>query len=152
MIAISNPVEIDGEPVAAASLEGIELPGGWRVIRLLRNHDQQHGTRNLSGCNFSFGYEVENADGQTAFLKALDYRRAFRAPHTPDALAAMANRYIFERDLLFKLCREHRLSRVVRVLEATGVDIAGPVVCLSSRRLPHLRDGRRRHSLLSRSG
>lgn len=125
MITISNPVEIDGEPVAAASLEGIELPGGWRVIRLLRNHDQQHGTGILSGCNFSFGYEVENADGQMAFLKALDYRRAFREPNTPDALAAMATRYIFERELLFKLCREHRLSRVVRVLEAAGVDIAG---------------------------
>ncbi len=66
-ITISNPVEIDGEPVAAASLEGAELPGGWRVGRILRARDQQHGTPRLSGCNFSFGYETVNADGQAAF-------------------------------------------------------------------------------------
>ncbi len=125
-ITILNPVEIDGETVAAASLEGTELPGGWRVIRTLRSRDQLHGTAPLSGCTFSFGYEVMSADGQIAFLKALDYSMAFRAPQRPDALAAMTNRYIFERNLLHQLCRERRLNRVVRVLEANGVDVDGP--------------------------
>ncbi len=82
-ITISNPVEIDGEPVAAASLEGAELPGGWRVGRILRARDQQHGTPRLSGCNFSFGYETVNADGQAAFLKVLDYHMAFGEPEPP---------------------------------------------------------------------
>ena len=124
-ISVLNPVEIDGEPVAAASLEGVELPGGWRVIRILRSRDQQYGTAPRSGCTFSFGYAVVNSAGQVAFLKALDYRMAFRAPDRPDAVAAMTNRYVFERDLLFKLCRDHRLTRVVRVLEANGIEIEG---------------------------
>ena len=66
-----------------------------------------------------------SANGQTAFLKALDYQMAFRTPHTPDALATMTNRYVFERDLLHHLCGQHGLNRVVRVLEANGVDVDG---------------------------
>lgn len=57
---------------------------------------------------------------------------AFRAPHAPDVLATMTNRYVFERDLLYDLCQRHRLSRVVRVLEADGVDVDGPF------RYPHV--------------
>ncbi len=125
-ITIPNPVYIDGEAIAAASLEGAALPGGWRVIRTLRSRDQRHGTTPLSGCTFSFGYEVVGEDGQKAFLKALDYHMAFSAPHAPDALAAMTNRYIFERNLLHQLCHKDRLKRVVRVLAADGVDVDGP--------------------------
>ena len=33
-IAIPNPVRIDGELVAAASLEGTELPGGMSAFEL----------------------------------------------------------------------------------------------------------------------
>lgn len=124
-INIPNPVRIDGELVAAASLVGTELPGGWRVIRILRDRDQLHGAAPLTGSTFSFGYEVMNADGQTAFLKALDYHMAFRTPHAPDALATMTSRYVFERDLLRHLCGRHGLSRVVRVLRADGVDVDG---------------------------
>ena len=125
-ITIPNPVRIDGELVAAASLEGTELPGGWRVIRLLRDRDQRLGAERLSGSTFSFGYEVKSVDGRTVFLKALDYHMAFRSPRAPDVLATMTNRYVFERDLLHDLCRRHKLSRVVRVLEANGVDVDGP--------------------------
>ena len=124
-ITIPNPVSINGELVAAASLEGTQLPGGWRVVRCLRSPDQRHGTVYQSGSTFSFGYEVLSTDGQTAFLKALDYHTAFRAPAPPDMLAAMTNRYVFERDLLHQLCEQHALSRVVRVLEANGIDVDG---------------------------
>ena len=124
-INVPNPVRINGEIVAAASLEGAELPGGWRVIRILRSCNQLHGTAPLSGSTFSFGYEVMSADGQTAFLKALDYHMAFRASVAPDALATMTNRYVFERDLLRHLCEQRGLNRVVRVLEANGVDLDG---------------------------
>ena len=60
-VAIRTPVRIDGEVVAAASLEGAALPGGWRVIRKLRSPYQLQGTEILSGSTFSFGYEVERA-------------------------------------------------------------------------------------------
>ena len=124
-IAIPHPIRIDGELVAAASLEGCVLPGGWQVIRRLRGPDQLDGARALSGSTFSFGYEVVSTDGRNAFLKALDYNLAFRAPDTPQTLAAMTNRYIFERELLLHLCEQRRLTRVVRVLEADSVDVDG---------------------------
>ena len=124
-IAIRNPIRIDGQLVAAASLEGAILPGGWQVIRKIRSPDQLHGAEMLSGSTFSFGYEVESTDGKKAFLKALDYHLAFRAPDTPRTLATMTNRYVFERELLHHLCGQHGLSRVVRVLEASGVDVDG---------------------------
>ena len=51
-ITIRNPIRIDGELVAAASLEGAILPGGWQVIRQIRSTDQLHGAENLSGSTF----------------------------------------------------------------------------------------------------
>ena len=124
-IIIHHPIRIDGDLVAAASLEGCILPGSWQVIRQLRSPDQLHGAEMLSGSTFSFGYEVVGADGKKAFLKALDYQLAFRAPDTPQTLAIMTNRYIFERELLHHLCEQRRLNRVVRVLEANSVDVDG---------------------------
>ena len=124
-ITIPNPIRIDGEFVAAASLVGAELPGGWRVVSCLRKHDQRHGTVYQTGSTFSFGYEVLSSDGHAAFLKALDYHTALRAPSTPDMLAVMINRYVFERNLLHHLCKQHELSRVVRILEANRIDVDG---------------------------
>ena len=124
-VAIRNPVRVNGEPVAAASLEGAFLPGGWQVVRQLRSPNQQNGRERLSGSTFSFGYEVEGEAGKKAFLKALDYHLAFLADDPPRALATMTNRYVFERELLYHLCGQHGLNRVVRVLEANGVDVDG---------------------------
>ena len=63
-IVIPNPIRVNGELVAAASLEGASLPGGWQVIRQIRAPNQSNGREMLSGSTFSFGYEVEGADGK----------------------------------------------------------------------------------------
>ena len=61
----------------------------------------------------------------------MDYTAALTSPDPARALAAMTEAYNFERDLLHK-CHSHRLSRIVRVLDAgilpsTAGDPAGVV-------------------------
>ena len=63
-IAILDPIRIDGEPVAAVSLEGTSPPGGWQVGRPLRAPNRQNGSVMPSGSTLSFGYEVEAPDGE----------------------------------------------------------------------------------------
>lgn len=83
---------------------------GWHVLEKL----QSKGT---TGGNFSIGYVVVNEDGVKGFLKALDYSRALRSIDSAQALQAMTNAYIFERDLLKKCC-DKKLHYVVKLLDA----------------------------------
>jgi serine/threonine protein kinase len=106
-MAASNPAEM---------LEGTVLDGGWTV------EAKVVPSATATGGNFSVGYIVRHETRGQAFLKALDYSRAFRAQDTAMVLQAMTSAYVFERNLL-ELCGERNLSRVVRALAAGQFDI-----------------------------
>jgi len=95
-----NPIE---------QLRGKTTDDGWTVLRKISKSDVQTG-----GC-FSVGYIVRNNDGREGYLKALDFQSAQDAQDPPRALQKMLATFNFERDLL-ELCRENRMSRVVRAL------------------------------------
>ncbi len=101
---------------AASQLLGMTLDGGWKVIS--PSTSLKHGT----GGNFSVGYIVQNEDGREAFLKALDYSSALRAPDPARALEALTKAFNFERDVLSK-CRG--LDRVVTALADGSVHVSG---------------------------
>jgi eukaryotic-like serine/threonine-protein kinase len=92
---------------AAFKLAGLTLDGGWFVKKRL------DGAPGATGGMFSCGYEIVDGSGKTAFLKALDYTQALRAPDRPAALNALTAAFIFERDLL-RHCRTKRMDRIVR--------------------------------------
>lgn len=93
----------------AEELVGIELPGGWKVVRQLQR--SPHAT----GGTFSVGYEVQDSNGTVAFLKALDYSKAFSAPNPARRLQAMTTAFNFECDILYA-CTRHGMRRIVRPL------------------------------------
>lgn len=100
----------------AEQLEGITLPGGWKVIhRFVR-------PRQATGGNFSVGYMVEKSDGRRAFLKALDYSDAFATQDPALVLQAMTTAYNFERDLLNR-CRDANLNRIVVPIDDGSIQI-----------------------------
>lgn len=104
---------------AAAQLVGLDLPGGWTVVELFEPGP------NPTGGHFSFGYRVQRDDGAGAFLKALDYSSALRAPNTAQALQAMTTAYVFEVDLL-RLTHARGCDRIVRALGDGELDVDGP--------------------------
>jgi serine/threonine protein kinase len=90
------------------------LDGEWQVrARIEKAPD-------ATGGHFSVGYHVENADGERAFLKALDYSEALGRPDVSVLLRNMTESYIFERSVLGE-CERRRMSRVVRVLAADTI-------------------------------
>jgi serine/threonine protein kinase len=90
----------------AYRLEGLVLPGGWKVGA--RQERTDNGT-------YSVGYRVER-NGQRAFLKALDFSKAESAPDFPRALQALVEAYNFERNLL-NTCLSRKMDRVIAPLE-----------------------------------
>jgi eukaryotic-like serine/threonine-protein kinase len=112
-------------PVAPAKLlSGLDLPGGWKVIKPLSSLPGSTG-----GC-FSVGYIVQDEAGDEAFMKALDYSAALNSPDPARMLQAMTEAYNFERDVLQK-CRDRKLTRVVRAIADGNVQVstgAGPQV------------------------
>jgi eukaryotic-like serine/threonine-protein kinase len=99
----------------AHHLVGRELDGGWKVVERIV---MQPGK---TGGNFSVGYRVERADGQGAFLKALDYSVAFRHKDIAQILQRMTESYNFERRMLDE-CESRGMSRVVRALGAGEIE------------------------------
>ncbi|MHB8656222.1 MAG: protein kinase domain-containing protein [Terriglobia bacterium] len=110
----------DAQPTTtpAQELLGSGLDGGWKVISKVAR------TSNSTGGCFSISYVVENRDGRRAFLKALDYSKALNSPDPAQALNAMTQAYLFERDLLSR-CRDRRMDRVVRALGSGAVRVDG---------------------------
>jgi eukaryotic-like serine/threonine-protein kinase len=94
----------------AGRLLGITLSTGWRVAEKI---PRQPGS---TGGHFSAGYIVKSTEGKTAFLKALDFSKAFSSDDPARALQALTEAFNFERDLLIR-CRDKRLDRVVVALE-----------------------------------
>ena len=94
----------------AQQLVGMELPNGWKVEEAVER------PLNATGGNFSASYIVRGADGRSAFLKALDYKKAFREGDPSIILEYMTAAFNFERNLLEK-CRSRNLTRIVRVLD-----------------------------------
>lgn len=103
---------------AARCLQGMKLPNGWTVERLL-----ERSSRGTGGF-FSVGYIVRGPDDRTAFLKAQDLASAFDEPDLMRALQALTTRFNFERDLLRK-CRDRRMSRVVTAIDEGSLQVPG---------------------------
>lgn len=107
----------------AESLDGAKLDGGWTVLRRVQRSDE------ATGSQFSCGYIVQSVEGREAYLKALDYVKAFTGPvDLSQALFQTSQLFLFERELC-KRCRDKKLSRVVRVLTdgTYQVDASDPV-------------------------
>lgn len=102
----------------AEQLEGKILDAGWRVLNQIPR--PAHAT---GGC-FSQCYMAESEDSSRAFVKALDYSRAFETPDPARALEAMTVAFNFERDLLAK-CKDRHMDRVVRILGHGTIRIEG---------------------------
>lgn len=93
----------------ASELQGLNV-NGWHILNSYKH-------KATTGGNFSYGYEVVNDEGQSGFLKALDYTDAFKRPDPALELNAMTNAYLFERRLLEE-CRNKRLKHVVRIIDS----------------------------------
>lgn len=102
----------------AAQLTGMELEGGWKVVRRLKRSE------GATGGLYSIGYLVEHQDGRTAFMKAHDYARAIsqNVANFSSVLEDMLAAHNFERDLNDH-CLNLRMSRVVRVIAASAIAV-----------------------------
>jgi hypothetical protein len=87
----------------AKSLEGLELPNGWVIGPLI----EKAGTQ--TGGVFSCAYPVRKADGQSAFLKAMDYTRALRSADPAAELNTLTSAFLFEREILQE-CADRKIS------------------------------------------
>lgn len=98
-------------------LLGLVIGSGWRVTDIKRKADGE------TGGNFSTGYLVEKGN-QKAFLKAMDLTRALLAEPEEqfNSIRYVIDMIQFEGALLEE-CNSHRLSRVVRLLESSVVDL-----------------------------
>jgi serine/threonine protein kinase len=94
---------------SADRLAGLTLDGGWKVL------DRLPKRPGATGGFFSKCYVVQNAEGDLAFLKALDISLALRDKNPTLALQALLEAFNFESELLIK-CRERRLDRVVTAI------------------------------------
>ena len=113
-------MSIPHEALAAEMLDGVLLPGGWKVIRRL--------APSSTGGNFGVPYLVENESrpGKHAFLKALNLRRAAAEQDFARAVQQYVTAFNFERDTL-SICVDRGLRRVARLLDSGEYRIPGAV-------------------------
>lgn len=99
---------------AADLLENRTLDGGWFVKKKIRKNRRNS---QITGGNFSVGYEVEK-EGKVAFLKALDFNKAFigSSVDPATALQIMTSEFNFEKSIL-ETCRDARIKKVVKLLD-----------------------------------
>ena len=109
--------------------DGIIAPGDQRADRLSGDDNTRAAAAlpGKTGGNSSHGYIVQNGRGVRAFLKALDYARALKAPDPAKALQALTEAYNFERQVLER-CRDKRLDRVVMAITDGTVRVSGEPV------------------------
>lgn len=85
-------------------LEGHTLNSGWLIGERIA---EKIGA---TGANFGVCYKASRAD-QIAFVKAVDFRRAFSESDLFGAVAELATHAQWEKDVL-EYCGEHGLSRL----------------------------------------
>lgn len=93
----------------ADDLEGIELSSGWKIGPKIPK------AKSGTGANFGICYSATRGN-ETAFVKAVDFRRAFSASDLIGALSRMTQEVSWEKDVL-EFCEQHGLSRIVRLLD-----------------------------------
>ena len=98
----------------AFRLVGETLPGGWTLTEKYTKGDGD------TGGNFSVQYKAEKG-GKDYFVKVIDIEKALQGRNLMDltnVLQQQLKAFDYERELLEK-CRDHSLSKVVRVIEAS---------------------------------
>jgi serine/threonine protein kinase len=100
------------QPNPALLLAGKKLNNDWQVIDLIpKNPD---GT----GGNFSHSYNVVNlVTGEKAFLKALDFSKAFKDANPVPLINKLTGLFQFEQDVLER-CRNKKLSRIINLIDS----------------------------------
>ena len=104
---------------AAESLLGRTLEGGWVVTeRIVR-------PPSATGGAYSVTYLAER-DGARAFVKALDYSKAFGngGAHTPEILQYMTAAFNFEKAVLDR-CLAKRMKRIALPIGSGSLDVPG---------------------------
>lgn len=107
-----------GPLTPAEKLEGVALKNGWTVLERINPKP------GATGGFFSIGYRVRHNNGRVAFLKAIDFSRAFADPDPPRKLQELTETFNFERDMLAR-CAAKNLDRVVRAIEDGTVTVDG---------------------------
>src|ERR1700761_8838575 len=96
----------------ALTLIGKKLANNWQVIDLIPKNPA--GT----GGNFSHSYNVANlVTGEKAFLKALDFSKAFKEADPVPLINKLTGLFQFEQDVLER-CRNKRLSRIINLIDS----------------------------------
>jgi len=93
----------------ADKLEGVTLASGWEIQK---RFVKQAGE---TGGHFGVCYFAIRGD-ETAFVKALDFRRAFHEADFITALNQLTSHVLWEKELM-EFCRSHGMSRIVRLLD-----------------------------------
>ena len=116
-----NPAPANDVPEGPAErLVGMTLLDKWRVIERIRRDVVRSGEPR-SSC-----YRAESKEGESAFIKAFDFRLT-DVDTDPKALENMVREFNHERDV-HELCRDKRLARVTRIHDASKVVIEGQAV------------------------
>lgn len=119
----------DASVFPADELEGVTLTSGWKIEKRIARRVTDTG-----GC-FSTCYTATR-NGNNAFVKAIDFRRAFHEKDFIAALHTLTGHVLWEKELS-EFCAAHGMSRIVRLLDyedfANGegdTDPARKVCCL----------------------
>ena len=122
------------EATPADKLEGVTLASGWQIQKRLV---KQAGE---TGGHFGICYLATRGE-ETAFVKALDFRRAFHEADFITELNKLTSQVLWEKELM-EFCRTHGMSRIIRlidyedfILPEDGNDQTKKTCCLL---IPHL--------------
>ncbi len=100
------------------------------------------GSPGGTGGRFSTSYLATDYNGSEVFVKALDFSSALESDDPATELQRLTEAYIFERDLL-KKCGEHKLRRIVRILDdgtVRGLSVPVPFLVFEHADKGDLRD------------
>lgn len=117
----SRQDEIEDKISPIHALEGMTLKTGWKVT------EKVYSKAGSTGGYFSVCYLVEK-DGRIGFLKALNIHSFLTGEEDHlGAVGVLINTFKFEKELLTR-CRDKKLSRVSKLLEASFENIKGYII------------------------